>query len=180
MTVPDTSAVTLVGELGIGIALPPPRVGHIMARFAGDNGDGTLKVTLYVQGANVDEGAEILVNDVAYGSSLHRTLIPAYTTETATLKFPIYHYNNIYASVTLTAGDTLAISVKNGDGQLSSAKTWTVPTEANWDTDGDGLLDSWERAGFDGDGDGTGNTEKDCDLPALGADPERVDVFVQW
>lgn len=43
------------------------------------------------------------------------------------------------------------------------------------DTDGDGLLDVWETEGLDCDGDGT----IDVDLPAMGADPDVPDVFVE-
>jgi hypothetical protein len=43
------------------------------------------------------------------------------------------------------------------------------------DADGDGLLDEWEVRGLDSDGDGT----VDVDLPALGANPLRKDVFVE-
>lgn len=43
------------------------------------------------------------------------------------------------------------------------------------DTDGDGLLDSWEQFGIDYDNDGT----IDLDLPMMGADFEHKDVFVE-
>ena len=43
------------------------------------------------------------------------------------------------------------------------------------DTDGDGLWDDWEQSGVDTDGDGT----IDLNLPALGADPLRKDVFIE-
>ena len=43
------------------------------------------------------------------------------------------------------------------------------------DSDGDGLLDSWEVCGVDGNGDAVA----DVDLPAMGADPFRKDVFVE-
>ncbi len=43
------------------------------------------------------------------------------------------------------------------------------------DGDGDSLPDGWERCGYDHDGDGT----VDVDLPAMGADPSRKDVFVE-
>jgi hypothetical protein len=46
---------------------------------------------------------------------------------------------------------------------------------ADADTDGDGLLDSWETDGLDIDQDGT----IDLDLPALGADPDHKDLFVE-
>ncbi len=43
------------------------------------------------------------------------------------------------------------------------------------DSDGDGLLDIWETSGLDVNGDGV----IDLDLPALGADPHRKDVFAE-
>jgi len=43
------------------------------------------------------------------------------------------------------------------------------------DSDGDGLPDSWEINGYDADGDGA----IDVDLPALGANPLRKDIFVE-
>ena len=44
------------------------------------------------------------------------------------------------------------------------------------DSDGDGLLDTWERFGFDADGDGS----VDIDLPAMGADPNHKDLFLEF
>lgn len=43
------------------------------------------------------------------------------------------------------------------------------------DTDGDGLFDTWEKDGYDADGDG----RVDVDLPAMGADPRHKDLFLQ-
>lgn len=43
------------------------------------------------------------------------------------------------------------------------------------DSDGDGLFDSWERDGIDLDGDGT----VDLDLPAMGANPNHKDGFLE-
>lgn len=43
------------------------------------------------------------------------------------------------------------------------------------DTDGDGLLDTWEENGFDADGDGT----IDVNLPAMGAKKDHKDIFVE-
>ena len=43
------------------------------------------------------------------------------------------------------------------------------------DSDGDGLLDDWEMNGYDHDGDGV----IDVDLPAMGATPDRKDLFVE-
>lgn len=43
------------------------------------------------------------------------------------------------------------------------------------DTDGDGLWDDWEQFGIDADGDGN----IDLNLPALGANPQHKDIFVE-
>jgi hypothetical protein len=47
--------------------------------------------------------------------------------------------------------------------------------ETGDDTDGDGLLDTWELNGLDINNDGV----IDLDLPAMGADPYRKDLFVE-
>jgi hypothetical protein len=47
--------------------------------------------------------------------------------------------------------------------------------QAGFDADNDGLLDVWEKFGVDTDNDGV----IDLDLPALGANPLRKDVFVE-
>jgi hypothetical protein len=46
---------------------------------------------------------------------------------------------------------------------------------ASPDTDGDGILDTWEQNGIDGDCNGT----IDLNLPAMGANWQRKDVFVE-
>jgi hypothetical protein len=46
---------------------------------------------------------------------------------------------------------------------------------ADADSDGDALLDQWETDGIDYDGDG----EVDLDLPAMGADPDHKDIFIE-
>jgi hypothetical protein len=57
--------------------------------------------------------------------------------------------------------------------------SWLFDTDcqegADADSDGDALLDRWETNGLDVDGDGT----IDLDLPAMGADPQHKDVFVE-
>ena len=48
-------------------------------------------------------------------------------------------------------------------------------TESKVDTDGDGIPDIWETNGIDIDKDG----KPELDLPAMGANPQRKDVFVE-
>ena len=54
-----------------------------------------------------------------------------------------------------------------------------LPTSAAsvpaYDTDGDGIPDSWEMYGYDADGEGA----IDVDYPAMGANPNHKDVFVE-
>ena len=43
------------------------------------------------------------------------------------------------------------------------------------DIDGDGIPNTWEMKGYDADGDG----KIDVDFPAMGADPNHKDIFVE-
>ena len=77
-------------------------------------------------------------------------------------------------------GDARKITVYALDtGSLTAIAAQTA-VKARWrpditDMDGDGLLDSWETSGVDTDSDGT----VDLALPAMGADSEHKDVFVE-
>ncbi|GHH79742.1 hypothetical protein GCM10018781_58500 [Kitasatospora indigofera] len=74
-------------------------------------------------------------------------------------------------------------SCSTGDGDTGSDEDeprvkvcWEVSTlSTSGDADGDGLLDGWERNGYNDDGDGT----IDVDLPALGADPRHKDLYLE-
>src|SRR5205823_1991464 len=59
--------------------------------------------------------------------------------------------------------------------RFNSVTSTSPPPPTNRDSDGDGLLDSWETNGIDVNNDGT----IDLNLPALGADPNVPDVFVE-
>jgi hypothetical protein len=62
----------------------------------------------------------------------------------------------------------------NGGGDGNARVCWKV-TIPKVDFDGDGLLDAWEVNGLDAEGDGI----VDVDLPAMGADPTRKDLFLE-
>ena len=68
-------------------------------------------------------------------------------------------------------------SSSSGSGSDSAQVYFTIniPTLNCKDTDGDGLLDVWETNGLDVDGDGI----IDVDLPFMGADRLRKDLFLQ-
>lgn len=68
--------------------------------------------------------------------------------------------------------DTIGVDDSESDSIAIELKR---DSDCESDLDHDGLCDSWEREGIDVNGDGT----IDLDLPALGADPLRKDVFVE-
>ena len=80
-------------------------------------------------------------------------------------------------------GGTYSLSVNAGNA--ATVDPSTAPTEdltIEWscslivgDRDGDGLLDKWEIHGIDTDGDGI----PEIDLPAMGADPDHKDIFLE-
>lgn len=91
--------------------------------------------------------------------------------------------DEFFGAVTLKPGAIYSVSITGGvgvdvfDGGSTSGN---VTAKVNFellvdDTDGDGLVDSWERDGIDTDADG----DIELDLPAMGADPMRKDIFVE-
>jgi len=84
----------------------------------------------------------------------------------------------------LIAGDvTGVVDIFNGsgtklgsfDGDFTLADGFAIGRHGYPDQDGDALLDPWETQGLDRDGNGT----IDVDLPAMGADPMRKDLFLE-
>ncbi|HEY3559964.1 MAG TPA: hypothetical protein VGL05_20990 [Kribbella sp.] len=72
---------------------------------------------------------------------------------------------------------SLAIAALAGSNALAAPVNTesTVVAPAATDTDGDALPDAWETNGYDANGDGV----VDVDLPALGANPKKKDLFVE-
>lgn len=68
-------------------------------------------------------------------------------------------------------------SSSQGTEEDSAKVYFVVSTSASAcaDSDGDGLLNAWETNGYDDDGDGS----IDVDLPAMGARPDRKDLFLE-
>lgn len=63
-----------------------------------------------------------------------------------------------------------------GDGGEAVKICFDISVDsANGDLDGDGLLDGWERNGYDGNADGM----VDVDLPGMGAKVDHKDLFVE-
>lgn len=155
-----------------------PRIDHITLAGTSFKPGGLVNTILIVQGANVDVGAEVIVDGAVMPSLPYKVLInDLLGIDPNTLGFPIYHYTAIVVPTgDLGTGSLLNIQLRNLDSQLSNTVEYRLPgSEATLDSDGDNIPDEWETAGYDADGDGT----IDVDLPALGADPMRRDIFME-
>jgi uncharacterized delta-60 repeat protein len=81
-----------------------------------------------------------------------------------------------YGVVIQPDGKVVLTGIAEIDGRFNfAAVRYAAPTANTADSDGDGLLDVWETNGIDVNGDGV----IDLNLPALGANPSRPDVFVE-
>lgn len=79
-------------------------------------------------------------------------------------------------AVLALAGGLLATTgVGTTQAQAAPAAQPRPALAAATDTDGDSLPDTWEKNGYDADGDGS----IDVDLPAMGASPDHKDLFVE-
>ena len=140
---------------------------------------GNLVTTwLFVQGANTDVGAEVLVDGVVQPTVAWKAMRgDRYGVDVNSLGLPIYHHTLLLSAPgDRTTGSTIAVKIRNSDGLESAVVNYQLPADAaSLDSDGDDLPDVIERNGFDADGNGT----IDVDLPALGANPFRPDVFLE-
>lgn len=159
--------------------LPPgaPRLDRISVlgtEFTGSN----IKTWLYVQGANVDVGAEVLIDAVVQPTLSHKALRnDLLGVAPKDLLYPIYHHVALVAATgERPAGGSIQVQLRNLDGKTSNSVSHVLPSdEASLDSDGDDLLDQWELNGYDADGNGS----IDIDLAALGADRYRPDLFLE-
>ncbi len=157
---------------------PQPRIDDVTVNLFSISG-GKATTILMVHGANFDVGCKILINnnevDTYFSHLLRNTDMEA--TDPSTLGYPIYHYATVWTILQeKTPGSTLQVKLKNLDNLLSNQLSYRLANNMNeLDSDGDGLPDKWEENGYDADGDGT----TDIDLPALGANKYRKDIFVE-
>jgi hypothetical protein len=131
-----------------------------------------------VQGANVDVGAEVLIDGMVVPTAAIKALRnDLLGVGPGTLGNPLYHHLALLAAPgPRAAGSVVKVFIRNLDGKISNARAYTLPVDAaTLDSDGDDIPDEWEKNGFDANGDGT----IDVDLKALGADPFRPDVLLE-
>ncbi|HET9834535.1 MAG TPA: hypothetical protein VFP91_22585 [Vicinamibacterales bacterium] len=152
---------------------PKPRVDAVTLVGATFDGAGHVTATLYVQGANIDVGAVVVIGGTEVATTAHKALmssdppgVPA-----VDIGYHISHYlSTVAIAGTRNVGDMLSIKVRNLDMQEpDDAVMYPLPTdEMSMDSDGDGLPDSWEVGGHTG-----------VDLAALGANPYRRDILLE-
>ncbi len=155
-----------------------PRLDHVTIYATEFKPGNQVSTLLMVQGANVDVGADLLIDGVVENSIPYKVMInDLLGIDPTTLGFPIYHYTAMLSGTgDRPTGSSLQLQIRNFDGQLSNIVNYTLPTDAaSLDSDGDNIPDDWEENGYDSDGDGA----TDIDLAALGADPFRRDLFLE-
>ena len=168
----NTSNIVCVTVRAVSGAFPAPRIEDI-----GLNGRTGSDVAMTISAANLDAEATLTVNGTPVPARYLSSALPvAYqlTHIPATFGYPIYHYAQIRGIVSNpTIGSTLNVTVTNTDGQ-SDSKNYTLPTRwEDLDSDGDGLLDTWEDSGYTRPGGGTVN------LPAMGTTKYKKDLLLE-
>ena len=155
-----------------------PRLDRVSIVFADFSTTGQVNTWLYVQGANIDSDAEVLIDNVVVPTVAHKGIQnDLFGVNPTDFDYPIYHYLAlIVAPGSKAVGTTIDVKVQNSDGQESNSRSYQLPVDAaSLDSDGDDIPDDWEKNGYDADGDGA----IDIDLKALGAHPLRPDVFLE-
>lgn len=92
---------------------------------------------------------------------------------TRTEKAPLTKQENGYKR--FIPGEIKFTAIFNNPAFTKQTRYIEIGMDTKKDTDGDGLPDSWEKYGFDYDGDSI----IDVDLPAMGADSNVPDLFVE-
>lgn len=155
-----------------------PRLDRVSIAGATFDTSNQVRSWLLVQGANVDVGAEVLIDGTVEPTFSYKALrTDLLGIAPTTLGYPIYHHLALVASTgDRPVGTTLSITIRNLDGQVSTPLSYTLPaSQATLDSDGDDIPDDWELNGYDPDLNGI----VDVDLAALGADPHRPDVLLE-
>jgi hypothetical protein len=172
----SSTPMTFFVETG---ALPPPRIERIsLLRTEFAAGETTADATLYIQAANVDVGASIVISGVSMKAMLHKVLRPnLYGISPASLGYPVHHHGTLVVDlVGATPGAFVEVAVANTNGSKSGKQTFKIPQSgATLDSDGDSLTDQVELQGFDANGDG----QIEVNLATIGADPFRPDLFLE-
>jgi hypothetical protein len=155
-----------------------PRVDDIILINTRFEADGMVRTILYVQGANIDVGATVLVDGAVHASEAHKALRNSLlAANRAVLWYPIRHYlSRVVPLEPRPADSEIVVRIENEGGEVSGERRYRLPRDAaTLDSDGDGIRDAVETRGLFDNGYGKGAV----DIRALGADPFRKDIFVE-
>jgi Tol biopolymer transport system component len=151
---------------------PAPRIEDI-----GLNGRDGSDIAITISAANMDSNAQLTINGTEISARYLSSALPiSYLIDRtpATFGYPVYHYALMRGIVSdPTIGSDLDVVITNNDGQ-SDSKTYTLP--ARWedlDSDGDGLLDSWEDDAY------TASNGETVNLAAMGTAKYKKDILLE-
>ncbi len=156
---------------------PKPRLEYVTTCcWRAGSAPGRYRFLLLTQSANADVHAQIKIEGTVRETVFVNALrYDGGGLDAATLGYPVLHYAMHATPLEGAPGQFFRVAVINDGGEATESRNYRVPSPDQRDDDGDGLLNDWEINGYDADGDG----RVDVDLPALGADPNHKDVFVE-
>lgn len=151
-----------------------PRLDRVSLAYADFSTAGQVNVILYVQGANLDVGAEVRIGGSSVLTGSHKAIRnDLYGVSPEDLEHPIYHFLALAAAPgPRPLGAKLRVAVKNLDDIVSEIEYQLPVSPETMDSDGDYMPDVWEIDGY------TKGSEH-LDLRKLGAHPFRPDIFVE-
>ena len=162
---------------------PAPRIEDVGILAMG--GAGPVDVLLTVSAANLDVNATVTVDELDGEQAEARTVGPVIlwgglpidyqqAHDPSTFGYPVYHYAQQLVPVEgVTLGSRLAVTVTNAHGETNTFVFPMPPSLADLDSDGDGLLNSWEESGY------AAPSGANISLPALGTNVWRKDILVE-
>lgn len=165
--------------LPLKVSWPAPRIEDIGIDSTQLHDDNTADFYLTVSAANIDPNAQVLVNSVVCPSTFYSAIASGFFSTAShrpeSYGYPVFHYGMLLVYLpNQNFEQTLTVRVVNADGAFGE-RQYDIPSRANLDSDGDGLLDDWEINGYpvpDGNG-------RLISLASMGCNPHRKDVLVQ-
>jgi hypothetical protein len=155
-----------------------PRIDHITLLETAFEPGGMVRTMLYVQGANIDVDATVVIDGTERASQAHKALFnDVFGANPAMLGYPIRHYlSRVVPLDSQPVGSVIDVQIRNPSGETSEWRRLTLPLDAqSLDSDGDGIPDVVEINGYRASAPGSPLV----DLKALGADPFRKDIFIE-
>lgn len=158
---------------------PAPRIEDIGVFFSTPGPSENLLLTVSAANLDVDSHVTVTRNgaNLAVTSDLTWGAIPMPDQlfhDPATFGYPIFHYmQRLFVVEDTNPGDLLSITVTNTLDGRSDTEEWEVPQPDELDSDGDGLLDSYDGGTY------TAPSGASIDLEALGTSKYRKDILLE-